>query len=101
MSEKKLLWQVTPWVMNGKGGWTQQPVITIEGEIPFFGGHPNDYIGKLTEMHDDPQYARGIFYTVIGQLRDGLELAWMTDNKEVEKSTCCLRRTKNEKSRSR
>lgn len=69
-------WQLTPWRANGDGTWKQQPIITIEGRVPFFGDHPLDYINKLQEMHDDPTIARGIFYTMIGQFKDLLDNSW-------------------------
>ncbi len=67
---------MTPWVMNGQGGWKQQPVILIEGRVPFFADHPDAYIAKLQEMHDDAALARGQFYTLMGQFRDAVEQAW-------------------------
>lgn len=77
MNEKtKLSWVLTPWLMNGQGGWKQQPVILVEGRVPFFADHPQAYIDKLQELHDDPALVRGTFYTCIGQLKDGLEQAW-------------------------
>ena len=78
-----LEWQLTPWTMNGQGGWKQQPVITIEGRIPFFADHPQAYIDKLQEMHDDPTLARGAFYTLIGQLRDAKEQAWRLEEVKI------------------
>lgn len=74
--KKPLDWQLTPWLMNGLGGWKQQPVITAEAEVPFFADHPDKYIAKLQSMHDDPKYARGPFFTSIGQLKDGREQSW-------------------------
>ena len=71
-----LIWSVTPWVMNGEGGWKQQPIILIEGQIPFFADHPKAYIAKLREMQKDKTLTRGTFWTCIGQLKDGLELSW-------------------------
>lgn len=68
--------------MSGNNGWKQQPVILVEGRVPFFADHPQAYIDKLQELHDDPAIARGSFYGCIGQLRDALELAWHV--KEVE-----------------
>jgi len=62
--------------MNGNDGWKQQPVILIEGKTPFFADHPNDYIAKLQEMHDDSTLARGSFYTLIGQFEDAMEQFW-------------------------
>ena len=79
---KELLnWSLTPWLMNGQGGWKQQPVILIEGQVPFFADHPDAYIEKFEEMHDDPALMRGQFYTLIGQFKDALEQAW--ENKEL------------------
>ena len=71
-----LEWSLTPWVVNSLEGWKQQPVILIEGRIPFFADHPDDYIAKLQEMHDDQALARGPFYALIGQLKDTLEQSW-------------------------
>lgn len=62
--------------MDGHGGWKQQPVILIEGQLPFFADHPDKYISKLQEMHDDPRFARGAFFTFIGQFKDTLEQSW-------------------------
>lgn len=76
MSKVLTEWQLTPWLMDGKGGWQQQPIITITGQIPFFADYPNNYIEKLQQLHDDPTIARGAFYTLIGQLKDGLEQSW-------------------------
>ena len=73
---KLLEWHLTPWTMNGQGGWKQQPVILIEGQAPFFANHPKDYIAKLQELHDDPTLARGQFYTFIGQFKDAAEQFW-------------------------
>lgn len=67
--------------MNGQGGWKQQPVILVEGQVPFFADHPDAYITKLQEMHDDKRIARGQFYMSIGQFKDALEQVW--ENKEV------------------
>lgn len=81
MSKTKLLtWHITLWVMNGQG-WKQQPVILIEGKAPFFADHPDGYMAKLQEMHDNPQLAQGPFYTLIGQLRDAAEQYW---HKEIK-----------------
>jgi len=75
--KKTLDWQVTPWIMDTEeGGWKQQPVILIEKQTPFFADHPNDYITKLQEMHDDPKLTRGVFHTLIGQFKDALEQSW-------------------------
>lgn len=74
---RTLSWILTSWLVDGHGGWKQQPVIIIEGQVPFFADHPNDYIKKLEEMYDDPQIARGQFYTFIGQFKDALEQAWI------------------------
>ena len=76
-----LHWTITPWAMNGQGSWKQQPVILVEGREPFFANHPNDYIVKLEELHNDPIVQRGTFYASIGQLKDALEQVW--DAKEV------------------
>ena len=62
--------------MNGLGGWKQQPVIIIEGQIPFFADHPKEYIRKLKEMYADKSLMRGPFWTTIGQLKDGMEQSW-------------------------
>jgi len=88
MSENhQLEWHLTPWVMNGQGGWKQQPVILIEGRVPFFADYPEDYIAKLQEMHDDPTLARGSFYTLIGQFRDAMEQSWGLKRRKDEKSS--------------
>lgn len=75
-TKKPLEWQMTPWTMDGQGGWKQQPVILIEGQAPFFADHPQGYIDKLQKMHDDPALAQGSFYTLIGQLKDAMEQFW-------------------------
>ena len=67
--------------MNGQGGWKQQPVILIEGQVPFFADHPEKYIEKLEAMHDDPTLMRGPFFACIGQFKDALEQVW--ENKEL------------------
>ncbi len=72
----KLNWSLTPWQMNGKGGWITQPVILVEGRQPFFADPPSAYIEKLQEIHDDATIARGAFYACIGQLKDAQEQAW-------------------------
>lgn len=77
-------WQLTPWLMNGKGGWRQQPAITIEGQATFLADHPNDYINKLQQLHDDPTMMRRPFYTLIGELKDGLEQFWQI-NRETRR----------------
>jgi len=69
-------WQLTSWRVNGKGGWTQQPVITIEGETPFFADHPQAYIDKLGEMSKDSTLARGAFHAAAGAFQDALEQSW-------------------------
>ena len=75
--KKRLLeWQLTPWQMNGEGGWKVQPIIVVEGRVPFFADHPSDYIARLEELHDDPALTPGTVWTFIGQLKDGLEQAW-------------------------
>ena len=72
-----LNWTITPWLMNGKGGWVGiAPVILVEGELPFTADHPAAYIDKLQALHDDPRLTRGQFYTYMGQLRDALEQNW-------------------------
>lgn len=79
---KLLEWHLTPWTMNGQGGWKQQPIILIEGRTPFFADHPDDYIIKLQEMHDDLVLARGSFHTFIGQLKDATEQYWGGHNEK-------------------
>lgn len=74
-----LSWTVTSWQMNGQAGWKLQPVILVEGQVPFFADHPDAYIVKLLELHDDHTLARGQFFTFIGQFQDALEQFW---NKE-------------------
>ena len=69
-------WSLTPWQMSGKGGWTTQPVILVEGQRPFFADHPDAYAAKLQELHDDPALMRGPFYACIGQLKDATEQVW-------------------------
>ena len=71
-----LAWTITPWLMNGRAGWKQQPVILVEGRTPFFADHPDAYIETLQEMHGDPLLAKGAIWTYIGQLKDALEQAW-------------------------
>ena len=71
-----LNWTMTPWLMNGQGGWKQQPVILIEGQVPFFADTPQPYIEKLREMHSDKTLAKGPNWTYIGQLKDGMEQVW-------------------------
>lgn len=71
-----LSWTITPWQMNGKAGWKEQPVILVEGQAPFFADHPQAYIKKLLELSKNPEMARGRFHTLIGELRDGLENTW-------------------------
>ena len=70
--------------MDGKGGWKEQPVILVEGQTPFFADHPQPYIDKLRELRDDPRIERGSFYTMIGQLRDALELSWNKESQNGE-----------------
>lgn len=83
-------WQLTAWRANGSGGWKQQPIITIEGKTPFFADHPLDYINKLQEMHDDPAVMRGIFYTMIGQLKDLLDNSWeVNDGRSSDQEEGC------------
>lgn len=69
--------------MNGQGGWKQQPIILIEGQVPFFADHPQAYIDKLQEMHDDITLVRGLFNTLIGQLKDGMEQSWEVKHEKV------------------
>ena len=69
-------WSMTQWLMNGQGGWKQQPVILVEGCVPFFTDNPQAYIDELEAMHDDPGLMPGPFHTLIGQLKDGEEQAW-------------------------
>ena len=69
-------WQLTAWRMDGNGGWAQQPIITAKAQKPFFADHPDLYVEKLQEMHDDPLFARGPFYTLIGKLKDSADHAW-------------------------
>ncbi len=71
-----LNWALTPWQMNGKGGWTTQPIILVEGQTPFFADHPQAYIAKLQELHDNLTITCGSFYTCIGQFKDALEQGW-------------------------
>jgi hypothetical protein len=73
-----LSWVMTPWTMNGKEGWKQQPVILVEGRKPFFADHPEEYIVRLLEMHDAPDLEWKPFHTFIGELKDGLETGWLT-----------------------
>ena len=76
-----LNWTVTPWKMSGKGKWEGiTPVILVEGRPPFSADHPDAYIHKLLEMHDDQRLTRGRFYTLIGEFQDALEQYW---DKEV------------------
>ena len=65
--------------MNGKGGWTEQPVILVEGEVPFFADHPEEYIAKLLELHDRSDLEPGLFWTFIGQFKDKIEFYWDTE----------------------
>ena len=70
-------WTITPWQMDGQGGWKGiAPAILIEGQLPFSAGHPQAYIEKLQEMHDDLTLTRGLFYTYIGQFKDAWEQYW-------------------------
>lgn len=84
--DRKLLnWTVTSWQMNYRRGWKTQPVIITEGAVqPFFADHPDAYIQKLQEMHDDPTFERKEFYTLIGQFRDGLEQFWDKEMNDAE-----------------
>ena len=79
MVKALLEWALTPWRMNGQGGWKQQPVLLVEGRPPFFADHPRAYINALADLHGDPTITRGPFFTVMGQLQDGLEMAWETE----------------------
>ncbi len=74
---KLLSWALTPWSISESGGWKLQPVITVEGQVPFYASSPSPYIDKLQELHDNPEYARGAFYTMIGQLKDAQEQSWV------------------------
>ena len=71
-----LNWTITAWQMNGHGGWKEQSVILVEGQAPFSADHPQAYIEKLMELSKNPAMIRGRFYTLIGELRDGLENNW-------------------------
>lgn len=71
-----LNWKLTPWIMNGKGGWKQQPVILIEGEMPYYFDHPTEYITKLLAMAKDTRLESGQFHTFAGELRDELDQFW-------------------------
>jgi hypothetical protein len=81
---KLLEWHLTTWKMNGKGGWLEQPIILVEGQVPFFADHPQSYIDKLEEMSKDPTLIKGAFHTMAGQLKDALEQYW---SKKHEKSS--------------
>lgn len=76
---KRLEWHLTPWAINGKGDWKQQPVIVIEGRVPFFADHPQPYIDKLEEMSKDPMLIKGAFHTLSGQFKDALEQSWVKE----------------------
>jgi len=71
-------WTITPWEMDGRGGWKTQPIILVEKEQPFTADRPEGYIQKIQELHDDPAIMRGAFYTLIGQFRDNQELYWQS-----------------------
>ena len=73
---KPILWAITPWAMNGHGGWVTQPIILIEGDPAFLADHPSAYIAKLRAMHDDKTLAKGPIWTSVGQLKDALEQSW-------------------------
>jgi len=73
---KILEWHLTSWSMDGKRGWKQQPIILVEGQVPFFADHPQAYIDKLEEMSKDSALLRGAFHTMVGQLQDALEQSW-------------------------
>ena len=77
---KRLEWTITPWKLDGEGKWVEQPVILVQGRRPFFSDNPQDYISELERMHADPSIQAGMFWTNIGQLRDGLELIASNDN---------------------
>lgn len=81
-----LEWHITAWKMNGHGGWTEQPIILIEGQLPFFADHPQAYIDKLEEMSKDSILIKGLFHTFAGQLKDALEQFW-TSGETNEKSS--------------
>lgn len=83
----KLEWRMTEWTMNGEGGWKVQPVILVEGRVPFYADNPIAYIEKLQELHDDPALLPGTFYTLIGQLKDGYEQAWNVGGKDEKGSS--------------
>ena len=78
-------WSLTPWQMNGQGGWTQQPIILVEGEKPFYDDHPDAYIAKLEELHDDVTIERRKFWTLIGEFKDALERYWNVEAPEDAK----------------
>lgn len=78
---RMLEWHLSPWVMNGKEGWKQQPIILIEGCPPFFADHPQAYIDKLEEMSKDCALVKGAFHTLAGQLKDAMEQYWIKDRK--------------------
>ena len=73
---KLLEWHLTPWQIDGHGGWKRQPVILIEGQPPFFADHPQAYIDKLEEMSKDPMLIKGAFHTMAGPLKDAMEQYW-------------------------
>ena len=75
-SKQLLEWHLTPWSIKGHGSWKQQPIILIEGQVPFFADHPQAYIDKLEEMSKDPILIKGAFHTFAGQLKDALEQVW-------------------------
>ena len=84
---KLLNWTITPWQMTGKGGWKGiAPVILIEGRPPFSAEHPQAYIDKLQEMHDDPILIRWTFFTFMGQFKDALEQHWEVEIANGENS---------------
>lgn len=77
-----LEWHITPWQMDGYGGWKEQPIILIEGEKPFYADYPQAYIDKLEEMSKDPTLIQGAFHTLAGQLKDAMEQYWVKRKKK-------------------
>jgi hypothetical protein len=70
---KKLSWVLTPWQISPKGKWVGEPPwLIIDGRIPFKSMIPEDYIKELEKMAKDENLKPGIFYTLIGQLKDAL-----------------------------
>ena len=66
-------WQLTNWTTKPESGWQQQPVIMVDGQVYFFGNHPQEYIDALELMHRDASFVQGPFHALIGQLQDELE----------------------------